>query len=164
MQTIFRSSAICFLFWWLGCTNAMATSEAPIDLDVKQIDGKPAACMPVNDERAKDSIQIKMVGVARPTGPASPDITYWWFELPATAKPVYLKRGECLLYGQTIEGAIVHTPPKALDVNRTYYISIIPGGDYGPTYSAAFCVLKQPDGRVDIAVPQNVQNPCAGNH
>lgn len=145
---------------WLCVSQAMATSEAPIDLDIKQVDGKLVACLPTNDDRVQDAIQIRMVGVARPTGPASPDITYWWFELPATAKPVYLKRGECLVYGQVVEGAIVHTPPKALDADYTYYISLIPGGRYGPVYSAEFCVIRQADGGTRIEVPTKEKNPC----
>jgi hypothetical protein len=159
-RRLIRNVATGIMSWCLCLTYAVATLERPIDLEIKQVDGKPAACMPVNDEQAQDEIQIKMVGVARPTGPASPDITYWRFELPAAAKPVYLKRGECLLYGQSLDGAIVHTQPKALDVNRTYYISIIPGGKYGLAYSAAFCVLKQADGAIRIAVPTQVDSPC----
>ncbi|VWB07752.1 lipoprotein [Burkholderia lata] len=164
MQTIFRSSVLGVLACLLCLSRAMATSEAPIELEIKQIDGNPAACLPLNDERAESVIQIRTVGVARPTGPASPDVTYWWFDVPAEAKPVYLKRGECLVYGQRVNGAIVRTPPKPLDLNRTYYISIIPGGDSGPVYSAAFCTLKRPGGGVNIAVPQNDRNPCAANH
>ncbi|HHX4057686.1 MAG: hypothetical protein ACN6QT_29855 [Burkholderia contaminans] len=164
MQTIFRSSVLGVLACLLCLSRAMATSEAPIELEIRQVDGNPAACLPLNDERAESVIQIRSVGVARPTGPASPDVTYWWFDMPAEAKPVYLKRGECIVYGQRVNGAIVRTQPKPLDLNRTYYISIIPGGDSGPVYSAAFCTLKQPGGGVHIAVPKNDRNPCAANH
>jgi hypothetical protein len=161
IRKLLRNVAIGIMSWWLCMHHAMATSEMPIALDIKQVDGKPVACLPMNDDRAEDEIQVRMVGVARSTGPASPDITYWWFELPATAKPVYLKRGECLVYGQAVEGSIVHTPPKALDVDYAYYISLIPGGKYGPVYSAGFCVLKQSDGGTRIAVPGKDQNSCA---
>ncbi|MFL9993411.1 hypothetical protein PQR34_22465 [Paraburkholderia sediminicola] len=131
-------------------------------LDIKQIDGKPAACLPVNDDRARDKIRIRMVGVGRSTGPVSPVITYWGLEVPQDAKPVYMKRGECLVYGQTIEGANVMTKPIALDFNKTYDFAIIPAWDGGgPVYGASFCVLKRADGGVRIAVPEKVQNPCA---
>ncbi|WP_382650031.1 hypothetical protein [Streptomyces sp. NPDC057010] len=164
MQTIFRSSVLGVLACLLCLSRAMATSEAPIELEIRQVDGNPAACLPLNDERAESVIQIRSVGVARPTGPASPDVTYWWFDMPAEAKPVYLKRGECIVYGQSVNRANVRTQPKPLHLNRTYYISIIPGGDSGPVYSAAFCTLKQPGGGVHIAVPKNDRNPCAANH
>lgn len=160
MQRIFRNSAMCILSWCLCFTHALATSELPVVLDIKQVDGKPAACLPVNNDRAGDVIQIRMVGVSRSTGPASPGVIYWWFEMPAGARPVYLKRGECLLYGQTVEGAIVHTPPKALDVNKAYQISIIPGGDTGPVYGAGFCVMRRPDGGVRIFGGTNDQESC----
>ncbi|VWD05227.1 MULTISPECIES: hypothetical protein [Burkholderia] len=163
MRTIFRSSVLGVLACVLCLSRAMAASEAPVELEIRQVDGNPAACVPVNDERAEPVIRIGTVGVARPTGPASPDVTYWWVEMPAEATPVYLKRGECLVYGQSVKGAIVRTPPKPLELNRTYYISIIPGGDAGPVYSAAFCTLKRPGGGVHIAVPQNDRNPCAAN-
>lgn len=165
IRKLLRNVALGIMSWWLCPHHAMATSEAPIDLDIKQVDGKPVACLPTNDDRAQDVIQIRMVGVARPTGPASPDITYWWFELPATAKPVYLKRGECLVYGQTIEGASVMTSPKPLDFDKSYDFAVIPAGrGTGPVYDAVFCVRKQADGGVRIAVPQKVRDPCAFDH
>lgn len=164
MQTLFRSSVLGALAWPLCMSRAMAVSEAPVELEIRQVDGNPAACLPIDDKRAGSVIQIRTVGVARPTGPASPDVTYWWFEMPADARPVYLKRGECLVYGQTVQGAIVRTPPKPLDLDRTYYISIIPGGDSGPVYGAAFCTLERPGGDRHVAVPQRGRNPCAVDH
>ncbi len=52
----------------------------------------------MNNDRGQDVIRIRLVGVSRPTGPVSPDIIYWGIEVLAEAKPVYLKRGECLVY------------------------------------------------------------------
>ncbi|MCA8298268.1 hypothetical protein LGN19_31215 [Burkholderia sp. AU30198] len=164
MQTRLRSSALGLLASLSCLSRAMATSQAPVELEIRQIDGNSAACLPVSGERAESVIRIRSVGVARPTGPASPDVTYWWFEMPAGAEPIYLKRGECLVYGQKVKGAIVRTPPKPLDLDRTYYVSIIPGGDAGPVYGAAFCTLRQAGGGVQIAVPQRDRNPCALAH
>lgn len=165
MRKIFRNSVIGILSSWLCVAHAMAMSEFPIMMDIKQIDGKPAACLPVNNDRGPDTIQIKMVGVGRSTGPVSPVITYWGLEVPADAKPFSLRRGECLVYGQTIEGANVTTPPKPLDFNKSYDFAVIQAGkSAGPVYDAVFCVLKLPDGGVRIAVPQKVQNPCAFGH
>ncbi|VWD11955.1 lipoprotein [Burkholderia lata] len=164
METISRSSVLGSLAWLLCLSCATAASEAPVELEIRQVDGNPAACLPMNDERAERVIRIRTVGVARPTGPASPDVTYWWLEMPAEATPVYLKRGECLVYGQGVKGAIVRTPPRPLELNRTYYLSIVPDGGSGPVYGAAFCTLKRPGGEVHVAVPQSGQNPCAANH
>ncbi|MBZ5790724.1 hypothetical protein K8353_11460 [Burkholderia contaminans] len=161
MQTRFRSSAPGLLASLSCLARAMAASEAPVELEIRQIDGNPAACLPVSDARAEGVIRIRSVGVARPTGPASPDVTYGWFEMPAGAEPVYLRPGECLVYGQAVKGAIVRTPPKPLDLDRTYSVSIIPGGGFGPVYGAAFCTLRPAGGGVHIAVPQQDRNPCA---
>lgn len=160
MRQIFRNSAICFLSWWLCTTCAIAMSRGPILLEIKQVEGKPAACLPMNDDQGDQPIQIRMVGVSRPTGPASPDIIYWGLEVPGNAKPVYLKRGECLVYGQSLDGAVVQTQPRTLDVNKTYDFAIIPGGDDGSVYGAGFCVLKQTGGAVRIIQPAKGQDLC----
>lgn len=81
--------------------------------------------------------------------------------MPAGAEPVYRRPGECLVYGQTVKGAIVRTPPRPLDLGRPCSVSIIPGGDSGPVYGAAFRALRQAGGGVHIAVPQQGRNPCA---
>ncbi len=160
MREVCRNSAIGLASWWLCAAHAIAMSQGPIPLDIKQIDGKPAACLPMSDEVGSDPIQVRGVDVDRRTGPVSPVVMYWALEIPASAKPVYLKPGECLVYGQTVAGAIVHVQPKTLDVNKFYSVSIVPGGDYGPVYSSSFCVLKQADGGIHIAVPGAVPDLC----
>uniref|UniRef100_UPI0038D2406C hypothetical protein n=1 Tax=Burkholderia cepacia TaxID=292 RepID=UPI0038D2406C len=99
--------------------------------------------------------------MTRQTGPVSPVVTYWALEVPGSAPPVYLKRGACLVYGQTVAGAVVRAAPRALDINKFYSISIVPGGGYGPVYSSAFCVIRQAGGGVRIATPGQEGNPCA---
>lgn len=143
VREILRSSAVAFLSCWLFTSCAVATSHGPIRLDIRQIDGKPAACLPASDDTGSDPIQIRGVDVTRQTGPVSPVVTYWALEVPGSAPPVYLKRGACLVYGQTVAGAVVRAAPRALDINKFYSISIVPGGGYGPVYSSAFCVIRQ---------------------
>ncbi|MFM0645432.1 hypothetical protein PQR14_13980 [Paraburkholderia bryophila] len=135
-------------------------SQGAIELDIKAIDDKPAVCLPVSDDTGSDPVRIRRVGVSRATGTVSPDVIYWDVDVPASAQPVYLKRGECLFYGETLPGAIVNTSPKPLDVNKFNGITIMPAGDYGPVYSSAFCVLTQADGTIRVAVPTQVQSPC----
>ncbi|MDS0858398.1 hypothetical protein NUV25_11825 [Burkholderia pseudomultivorans] len=161
MKKILLKSTAGFVSYWLLFSSTMATSVGPIHLDIKQIDDKPAACLPAGDDAGPDSIRIRGVGVSRATGTVSPDVIYWDLDVPENAQPVYLKRGECLVYGQTVAGALVHTPAKTLDANKYYGFSIIPAGDdAGPVYSSTFCVLKPAGGRVRIAAPARGQNPC----
>ncbi|OXJ26220.1 hypothetical protein CFB82_34105 [Burkholderia sp. HI2714] len=161
MRKILLSSAVACISSLVFTSCAVATSHGPIRLDIRQIDGKPAACLPASDDTGSDPIQIRGVGVTRQTGPVSPVVTYWALEVPESAPPVYLKRGECLVYGQTVAGAVVRAAPRALDINKFYSISILPGGDYGPVYGSAFCVIRQAGGGVRIATPGQEGNPCA---
>lgn len=162
MKIILRNSAMGFVSFWLYASRAVAMSHGAIDLEIKQIDGKPAACLPMSDDRGSDPVQIQGVGVSRRTGLLSPVVMYWDLDIPASAQPVYLKRGECLVDGQTVAGAIVHTQPKTLDLNKIYSFSIIPvGNGGGPVYGAGFCVLKQANGGARIAEQGKDQNPCA---
>lgn len=161
VREILRSSAVACLSCWLFTSCAVATSHGPIRLDIRQIDGKPAACLPASDDTGSDPIQIRGVDVTRQTGPVSPVVTYWALEVPGSAPPVYLKRGACLVYGQTVAGAVVRAAPRALDINKFYSISIVPGGGYGPVYSSAFCVIRQAGGGVRIATPGQEGSPCA---
>lgn len=160
METIFRNSATGFVLYLLCLSCAIAMSHGPIRLEIKQVDGKTAACLPMSDDIGSDPVQIRRVGVSRATGKVSPDVIYWDVDVPASAQPVYLKRGECLFYGETLPGAIVNTSPKPLDVNKFYGFTIIPAGDYGPVFGSAFCVLKQADGTIRVAMPTQVQSPC----
>lgn len=142
-----RSCAMVGVSCCLLASRADAMSHGPVRLDIRQIDGKPAACLPASDDTGSDPIQIRGVGVTRQTGPVSPVVTYWELEVPERAPPVYLKRGECLVYGQTVAGAVVRAAPRALDINKFYSISILPGGDHGPVYGSVFCVIRQAGGR-----------------
>jgi hypothetical protein len=160
MQTICRNSLIGVTLCWLCASCATAMSHGPIDLDVKEIDGKPAVCLPASDDTGSDPIRISRVGVSRETGVAAPSVDYWDEVVPASAPAAYLKRGECLIYGQTVPGAIINTRAKPLDANKYYTAAIIPAGESGPVYGAIFCVLRQANGAIRIAVPAKQHNPC----
>ncbi|WP_187328925.1 hypothetical protein [Burkholderia pseudomallei] len=160
MRRIFRSSALCVVLS-LCVDQATAMSRGALLLDIKEVDGKPAACIPTNDEEFENVVQIDFIGVSRSTEPTTPGINYWEAQVPTNAKPVYLKRGECIVYGQYIEGARVDMPPKPLDVGKTYYFAIIPRGEApGPVYGAGFCVLKRTGGRAQIVQPTKGNDPC----
>lgn len=149
MHRIFRNSVIGVL--WCGCVaQAGAMSRGSVPLDVKRIDGKPAACIPTSDE-GQAEMRLGFIGVSRATGPVSPDVIYWQVEVSDNVPPVYLKRGDCIVYGQSIPGATVLTPPKRFDVGKWYNFAVMPGGKAeGPIYRGTFCISgKQGDsGRV----------------
>ncbi|CAB3974025.1 MULTISPECIES: hypothetical protein [Burkholderia] len=161
MRKILRSCAMACLSCCLLASRADAMSHGPIRLDVRQVDGKLAACLPMSDDTGSEPIRISWIGVTRGTGPVSPVVTYWALEIPERAPPVYLKRGECLVYGQAVAGAIVRTPPRTLDIDKFYSISIVPAGNDGPVYGSAFCVIGQAGGGIRIARPGQQGNPCA---
>lgn len=139
MHRIFRNSVIGVL--WCGCVaQAGAMSRGPVPLDVKRIDGKPAACIPTSDE-GQAEMRLGFIGVSRATGPVSPDVIYWQVEVSDNVPPVYLKRGDCIVYGQSIPGATVLTPPKRFDIGKWYNFAVMPGGKAeGPIYRGTFCI------------------------
>lgn len=161
MRNMLRSCAMACLSCCLFVSRADAMSHGPIRLDVRQVDGKPAACLPMSDDTGSEPIRISSIGVSRQTGPVSPVVMYWALEIPERAPPVYLQRGECLVYGQAVAGAIVRTPPRTLDLDKFYSISIVPAGNEGPVYGSAFCVIGQAGGGIRIATPGQQGEPCA---
>ncbi len=160
MWTIFRNSLIAVLACWICAACAMAMSRGAVHLDFEVVDGKPAFCLPQSDDNGDDPVPLGRFGVSRATGVASPDVTYWEAVVPASAQPAYLKRGECLVYGQTVAGALVETPAKPLDVNKFYSAAIIPAGETGRVYSAGFCVLREANGAIRITQSTKERNPC----
>ncbi|AIO66475.1 hypothetical protein [Burkholderia oklahomensis] len=161
MHRIFRNSLICMLSCWC-IAQAGAMSKGPVPLDVKRIDGKPAACIPMSDDGGKSSMRLGFVGVSRATGPTSPNVIYWQIEVPDDAPPIYLKRGECIVYGQSIPGATVLTPPKPFDFDKWYNFAVMPGGeDDGPIYRGSFCVRKKPGGGGRVVLPSEGGDTCS---
>ncbi len=82
-------------------------SQGPIVLQIKDVEGKHAAFLPSADERAKSGVRLCWAGVSRAAGPTSPAVVYWVITVPDDVPPVYLKRGECVVFGQRIPGATV---------------------------------------------------------
>lgn len=76
MRRIFRSSALCVVLS-LCVDQATAMSRGALLLDIKEVDGKPAACIPTNDEEFENVVQIDFIGVSRSTEPTTPGINYW---------------------------------------------------------------------------------------
>ncbi|AHI78115.1 hypothetical protein BTJ_1126 [Burkholderia thailandensis E444] len=109
-------------------------------------------------------MRFEFVGVAYSTGATTQGENYREARVPDDAKPVYLTRDECIAYGQSIDGADVLTPPKALDVGMVDYFAVIPSGTApGAVYGVSYCVLHRPTGRVRIALPSQDGGRCASS-
>ena len=159
MKTISLSNLIALVATIVAAGCASATSRGPIELTVKQIDGNPAACLPMEDSRGSQPVQIISIGVWRATGPTSTE-TYWDVTIPATSPPLTLRRGECITYGQSIDGGVIDAPKKPLSPGVSYAFSLIPAGSgSGQVYAASFCIKKS--GRKSIVIQERSdENPC----
>ena len=159
MKRILLSNLIALGAITLTAGCAGATSRGPIELIIKQIDGNPAACLPMEDSRGNQPVPIIAMGVSRSTGPTSTEI-YWGVEIPKTSPPLILRRGECITYGQSVDGGTIDTPKKPLIPGVSYAFSLIPAGSgSGPVYAAAFCIKK--NGNQTIVIQEgNDENPC----
>ena len=159
MKRILLSNLIALGAITLTAGCAGATSFGPIRLIIKQIDGNPAACLPMEDSEGNQPVQIISMGVWRATGPISAE-EYWGVSIPPTSPPLTLRRGECVIYGQSVDGGIIDTPKKPLIPGVSYAFSLIPGGSgSGPVYGAAFCIKK--NGNESIVVQEGKdENPC----
>lgn len=135
-------------------------SYGPTALIIKQVGDLPAACLPMKDANGDQPVQIYFVGVSHARGPTESSEIYWAVDMSKAPKPVYLKRGECLVYGENIDGARTDLAPKTLRLNYNYGFAIRPGGKWRSVYGASFCVLKQPNGKLLIVVPTAEHNPC----
>lgn len=85
-------------------SSAVAMSRGPVRVDIKRIDGQPAARIPESDDTGNEWVRLHIAGVGRATGPASPAVVYWVITVPDDVPPVYLKRGECVVFGQRSPG------------------------------------------------------------
>ncbi len=64
-------------------------SRGALLLDIKEVDGKPAACIPTNDEEFENVVQIDFIGVSRSTEPTTPGINYWEAQVPMTCPGIF---------------------------------------------------------------------------
>lgn len=125
-------------------SSAVAMSRGPVRVDIKRIDGQPAARIPESDDTGNEWVRLHIAGVSRATGPASPAVVYWVITVPDDVPPVYLKRGECVVFGQRISGATVETPPKPFDVDKRYNFALVTSSESGTwIYKGNFCVREK---------------------
>ncbi|AOJ69121.1 MULTISPECIES: hypothetical protein [Burkholderia] len=160
MRRIFRNSVI-FVLSICCISYAAAMSKGPIRIALKRINGKPVACIPADDNGGGQSVRLYVAGISRATGPTTPAVIYWGIKASDDEQPVYLKRGECIVYGQTMPGMTLKTPPRSFDVDKWYNFSVITSDEHGTTiYRGGFCVRPTPDGGGRVVLPEEDQDPC----
>ena len=149
-----------FLSLTLISSCGFATSKGSIGLAVKQAGELPAVCIATADENGNQPVRIRYVGVSHATGSFGSE-PYWNLEVPESAKPFYLKRGECLTYGQTIEGANILTEAKKLQPGVLYGIGVVPYGAGSEfVYGANFCLIRRPNGTLKVVDPAVEHEVC----
>lgn len=160
MHRLFRNKAAGFLFLFLISSCSVATSKGSIGLTVKQTGELPAVCFAAADENGNQPIRIHFVGVSHATWSFGSE-PYWEVEVPESSKPLYLKRGECLTYGEAIAGANILTEPKRLEPGVLYGIGLVPyeaGADF--VYGANFCLIRQHNGKLKVVDPAIEHGVC----
>ncbi|MBN3856614.1 MULTISPECIES: hypothetical protein [unclassified Paraburkholderia] len=163
MQRIFRNSA-ALLAVCTFLTSACASQLVVVSLDVRQVGDKPALCFASDDEYMQDAVKLADIGVVRATGIATPVETYWEVEIPESAPPVILHHGDCIVYGQAIDGAKVVTPPKPLDSGMLYTFGISTRDNKGgPIYAGGFCAWRKPGNGLRIERQRKKQYSCSSD-
>lgn len=126
-----------------------------------QADRWSTARIPENDDTGNEWVRLHIAGVGRATGPASPAVVYWVITVPDDVPPVYLKRGECVVFGQRISGATVETPPKPFDVDKRYNFALVTSGESGTwIYKGNFCVREKLGGGTRAVLLNEDSDPC----
>ncbi|WP_413706327.1 hypothetical protein [Ralstonia sp. Ralssp110] len=160
MHRIFRNKAAGLLSFFFISSCSFATSKGSIGLAIKQTGDSPVVCLAAADENGNQPVRIHFVGVSHATGSFGSE-SYWQVEVPESSKPLYLKRGECLTYGQAIAGANILTEPKKLQPGVLYGIGLVPyDADAGFVYGANFCLMRQPNGKLKVVDPAIERGVC----
>lgn len=133
---------------------ASATSIGSVPINIRQILGLPAACLP-EDQAESIALQSASVSevpeaiVAPPNGWPSP-LQRWAIYLEPGAKPLILRPGECIVFGKPVAGYKQNGETYPLEPGKTYSFGLR-RGDRGnrwipDLYSGSFCVTRSPDG------------------
>ncbi|WP_109127455.1 hypothetical protein [Dyella sp. C11] len=126
-----------------------ATSLQPNPLIIKQISGVPAACLP---EGKLKSIELARAYVMEDSLQGGAIERQWAIELRPGAKPLTLHPGECVGFGQPIDGYRETGTFKLLEAGRTYVFGINRGDQLdrwvSDSYVGVFCVQRLTDGHL----------------
>lgn len=126
--------------------SAGATSFGRRELGVvTSIDNRPSICLP---EYAEKSFLVGWVSL---TESYRRNPSYWGASLLPGFKPVELKPGACMVFGEVPEGYELdnkktNTPLLVLEVNKTYVFSLVNAYRPVDSYDAVFCISKTAEG------------------
>ncbi|VVM56508.1 hypothetical protein [Pseudomonas fluorescens] len=144
-------TALQMFFHHANATSFGRTEEA----NITSIDNKPAICLPGDTEEAFSVgwVTLSESNVRNAAG--------WGVTLKLGAKPLVLKSGSCIVFGDPPEGYEsdeykLKTPPLKLEVNKAYVFSI--NNAYRPrdSYSVIFCVSETKEGALSYFQYPNV--------
>lgn len=129
------------------CVSSHATSFGRVQAArIASIDGKPALCLPQNTKGAFPVGWITL-GESYIRRPGS-----WSLERTDSAKPLLMKAGDCLVYGDVPEGfklsvyPYYEIPELVLRVNHTYVFTISSAEKPRDRYDAVFCISEDANG------------------
>jgi hypothetical protein len=107
------------------------------DGKIETFDSKPAICLPVN---AKDEFPVGWISLSE-SYVRNPG--FWAVSLKDGVKPLILKPGECVVFGEIPSGyeldSNVRSSSLKLEKNKTYVFRLSGAYKTRDTYSAVFC-------------------------
>lgn len=140
-----------------GFGHAHAISSLPHDIDIREIGGNPAACLP-STHGAPFQLQSAYLVESQQTGE---EANQWALDLEPNGKPAMLRPGDCVVFGTSITGYSEKRGIKQLEEGKTYTFVLQRGGQFkrwwNPNYIGSFCVNRLPNQQ--MAYPQYIHHP-----
>ncbi|GLQ51609.1 hypothetical protein ACFFJT_15305 [Dyella flava] len=137
----------------LACGTALALSRGSVRINTREVAGVLYACLP---EGTKDvsvwsaDVTEFVSGATAPVAKPPTPFTRWIIRLKSGAKPLVLSQGQCLAFGQHIDGYEQGDTIYPLEAGKTYNFSlraVDPPNDFlgGQDYVGVFCVRRNDD-------------------
>ncbi|WP_439890031.1 hypothetical protein ACS7SF_12215 [Ralstonia sp. 25C] len=152
----------------LGFDGASATSSLPNAVDIREVDGAPAACLPLTDA---ETIELQEAYVVESLPRTGEKKRQWALELAPEGKPMLLRPGECVVFNRPVSGYSQGGGLRQVEEGETYTFVLQRGGNFkrgwSPNYIGWLCVTRLPDQH--LAYPAYVRHangtmtypPCA---
>lgn len=119
MQPVMKSLILIvgLLTALLGFDGALATSSLPNLVDIREIDGAPAACLPLTDAEA---IDLQEAYVVESSPQAGEERRQWRSSARPMEKPMLLHPRECVVFDRPVSGYSQGGGLKQVEEGRTY--------------------------------------------
>jgi hypothetical protein len=111
---------IVLLFFAVMTSLALARSQYPRPLTIKNVGENLVACLPEDDG---EDIELKAAFVGQEGATAETGVN-WRIEIKPGAKPLVMHPGDCLAYGSNIDGYTYSFSQESLQINVPYTFSI----------------------------------------